>query len=68
MAARKWSHEGTEHSNALDLEESMFKKDDPKLYIEGFHVSAGEVYLATESPKGEFGVYLIADGFNMPYR
>ena len=30
MAARKWSHEVTEHSNALDLEESVFKKDDPK--------------------------------------
>ena len=39
-----------------------------KLYTEGFHVPAGEVYVATESPKGEFGVYLVADGTNMPYR
>jgi NADH-quinone oxidoreductase subunit D len=39
-----------------------------KLYTEGFHVPAGEVYVATESPKGEFGVYLIADGSNKPYR
>ena len=33
-----------------------------------FHVPAGEVYVATESPKGEFGVYLVADGSNKPYR
>ena len=33
-----------------------------KLYTEGFHVPAGEVYVATESPKGEFGVYLVTDG------
>jgi NADH-quinone oxidoreductase subunit D len=39
-----------------------------KLYTEGYHVPAGEVYLATESPKGEFGVYLVADGTNKPYR
>jgi NADH-quinone oxidoreductase subunit D len=39
-----------------------------KLYTEGFHVPAGEVYVATESPKGEFGVYLIADGSNKAYR
>ncbi|MCX7337667.1 MAG: NADH-quinone oxidoreductase subunit D [Alphaproteobacteria bacterium] len=39
-----------------------------KLYTEGFHVPAGEVYSATESPKGEFGVYLISDGSNRPYR
>jgi NADH-quinone oxidoreductase subunit D len=39
-----------------------------KLYSEGFHVPAGEVYVATESPKGEFGVYLVADGTNKPYR
>ena len=39
-----------------------------KLYTEGYHVPAGEVYLATESPKGEFGVYLVADGTNRPYR
>jgi NADH-quinone oxidoreductase subunit D len=39
-----------------------------KLYTEGFHVPAGATYTATESPKGEFGVYLVADGTNKPYR
>jgi NADH-quinone oxidoreductase subunit D len=39
-----------------------------KLYTEGFHVPTGEVYVATESPKGEFGVYLVSDGSNKPYR
>ena len=39
-----------------------------KLYTEGFHVPAGEVYAAVEAPKGEFGVYLVADGGNRPYR
>ncbi|MGH1578303.1 NADH-quinone oxidoreductase subunit D [Planktotalea sp.] len=39
-----------------------------KLYTEGFHVPAGEVYCAVEAPKGEFGVYLVADGSNKPYR
>ena len=39
-----------------------------KLYTEGFHVPAGSVYVATESPKGEFGVYLVSDGSNKPYR
>jgi NADH-quinone oxidoreductase subunit D len=39
-----------------------------KLYTEGYHVPAGEVYAAVEAPKGEFGVYLIADGSNTPYR
>ncbi len=39
-----------------------------KLYTEGYHVPAGETYTATESPKGEFGVYLISDGTNKPYR
>ncbi|MBQ0803501.1 MULTISPECIES: NADH-quinone oxidoreductase subunit D [unclassified Sulfitobacter] len=39
-----------------------------KLYTEGFHVPAGEVYCAVEAPKGEFGVYLVADGTNKPYR
>ncbi len=39
-----------------------------KLYTEGFHVPAGEVYASVEAPKGEFGVYLVADGSNKPYR
>ncbi|MDT7950376.1 MAG: NADH-quinone oxidoreductase subunit D [Acetobacteraceae bacterium] len=39
-----------------------------KLYTEGYHVPAGATYTATESPKGEFGVYLVADGGNRPYR
>lgn len=39
-----------------------------KLFTEGFHVPAGETYAAVEAPKGEFGVYLVADGSNKPYR
>jgi NADH-quinone oxidoreductase subunit D len=39
-----------------------------KLYTEGFHVPAGEVYAAVEAPKGEFGVYLVSDGTNKAYR
>jgi len=39
-----------------------------KLYTEGFHVPAGEVYAAVEAPKGEFGVYLVSDGSNKAYR
>jgi len=39
-----------------------------KLYTEGVHVPAGEVYAAVEAPKGEFGVYLISDGTNKPYK
>jgi NADH-quinone oxidoreductase subunit D len=39
-----------------------------KLYTEGFHVPAGEVYAGVEAPKGEFGVYLVADGTNKAYR
>jgi NADH-quinone oxidoreductase subunit D len=39
-----------------------------KLFTEGYHVPAGATYTTVESPKGEFGVYLIADGTNRPYR
>jgi NADH-quinone oxidoreductase subunit D len=39
-----------------------------KLFTEGYHVPAGETYSVVEAPKGEFGVYLVADGTNRPYR
>jgi NADH-quinone oxidoreductase subunit D len=39
-----------------------------KLYTEGYHVPAGASYTVTEAPKGEFGVYMVADGTNRPYR
>jgi NADH-quinone oxidoreductase subunit D len=39
-----------------------------KLYTEGYHVPEGATYTVTEAPKGEFGVYMVADGTNRPYR
>ena len=58
---------------------TLFKKDDLKnsmealihhfkLFTEGYRVPKGNVYTAVEAPKGEFGVYLISDGSNKPYR
>ena len=39
-----------------------------KLYTEGFHVPKGEIYVSVEAPKGEFGVFLVSDGTNKPYK
>ena len=39
-----------------------------KLFTEGFHVPPGETYAAVEHPKGEFGIYLVSNGANKPYR
>jgi NADH-quinone oxidoreductase subunit D len=39
-----------------------------KLFTEGFHIPAGEAYAAVEHPKGEFGIYIVSDGANKPYR
>lgn len=56
-------------SSRLDLKSSMEALIHHfKLYSKGFNVKAGEVYVATEAPKGEFGVFLVSDGSNKPYR
>jgi NADH-quinone oxidoreductase subunit D len=55
--------------NREDLKESMEALIHHfKLFTEGYRVPAGDVYTAVEAPKGEFGVYLISDGTNKPYR
>ncbi len=52
-----------------DMKESMEEMIHHfKLYTEGYNVPTGEAYAAVEAPKGEFGVYLYADGSNKPYR
>ncbi len=53
----------------LDMKQSMESLINHfKLYTEGYHVPAGEVYGCVEAPKGEFGVYIISDGSNKPHR
>jgi NADH-quinone oxidoreductase subunit D len=61
------------HKYAPPLRESMKENMEGlihhfKLFTEGMHVPAGEAYAAVEHPKGEFGIYLISDGANKPYR
>ncbi|MEO8343296.1 MAG: NADH-quinone oxidoreductase subunit D [Gallionella sp.] len=61
------------HKFAPPLRESMKENMEElihhfKLFTEGMHVPAGEAYAAVEHPKGEFGIYLISDGANKPYR
>ena len=57
------------HQPAAELKRSMEALIHHfKLYTEGFHVPEGETYAAVEAPKGEFGVYLVSDGTNRPYR
>ena len=48
--------------------ERPFIFQDFKLFTEGFRVPEGEAYAAVEHPKGEFGIYLVSDGANKPYR
>jgi len=63
----------TDHKVAPPSRESMKTNMEElihhfKLFTEGFHVPPGEVYAAVEHPKGEFGIYLMSDGANKPYR
>jgi NADH-quinone oxidoreductase subunit D len=63
----------TNHKYAPPKRESMKENMEElihhfKLFTEGMHVPAGEAYAAVEHPKGEFGIYLISDGANKPYR
>ncbi len=72
-AGRKGRRAGARQDHAAEARREMKTSMEAlihhfKLYTEGFHVPAGEVYAAVEAPKGEFGVYLVADGTNKPYR
>ena len=63
----------TDHKVAPPSRESMKSNMEElihhfKLFTEGFHVPPGETYAAVEHPKGEFGIYLVSDGANKPYR
>ncbi len=51
-----------------EMKRSMEALHHFKLYTEGYKVPEGEVYACVEAPKGEFGVYLVSDGTNKPYR
>ena len=67
-AARRWRtgcRQGQQNRLKRSMEATIHHF---KLYSEGHHVPAGEVYAAVEAPKGEFGVYLVADGTNRPYK
>ena len=55
--------------NRVDMKKSMEALIHHfKLYTEGFHVPKGEIYVSVEAPKGEFGVFLVSDGTNKPYK
>ena len=62
----RWKNHTTKRKDLKDSMESLIHHF--KLFSEGFRVPKGEIYTAVEAPKGEFGVYLISDGSNKPYK